>query len=186
MCLESKNLGSPFWPWRKNTVQCWNTSCDPVPEKKSCFSRCLWVATLHNSGQNTSEGSSAWQLVSAHHPLTMSKGLAKHAAWGGWDRWSVFSHNQRRCQCGEEDVSEADCSWRGLFLDYSKEAYGMTAHTAPDLVLWNWVFRVVSPSSLITKNKYLLIKADLFLLRPFFYSCTITFLRIWIFKIFCQ
>lgn len=50
---------------------------------------------------------------------------------------AVFSHNQGRCQCGEEDVSEADSSLRGLFLEYSKEAYGMAAHTAPDLVLWS-------------------------------------------------
>lgn len=107
--------------------------------------------------------------------------------WAGviWIGKAVFWYNQKRWHCGEEDVSEADSSSRGLFLEYSEEAYSIVAHTASGLLLWNIVFWVVSPSSLITKNKYLLIKADLFLLR-LFYSYMITFLYIWIFKIFCQ
>ena len=61
-------------------------------------------------------------------------------------------------------MSEADSSAGGLFLESSEAAYGVAAHTAPEAVPWDLVSRVVSPSSLKTKNKYLLIKADLFLL----------------------
>lgn len=66
-------------------------------------------------------------------------------------------------------MSAADSSPRGIFLEYSEEAYGLAAHTAPDLVLWDSAFRAASPSSLTTKNKQLLIKEDLFFLDFLFF-----------------
>lgn len=50
-------------------------------------------------------------------------------------------------------MSEADSSAGGLFLDSSEEAHSVAAHTAPEVVPWDLVSRVVSPSSLKTKNK---------------------------------
>lgn len=132
MNLESKNLGILFWSWGMNPVQCWNPKLQVYSWTKMLLCLHLGCPLSHSSEQWAGWGPAA-ALVSGHYPVTTLKGPAMGVDCSDFLGNAAFWDSQRQAHCGQEDVSEADSRSRGLFLEYSEEADGVAAHTAPGL-----------------------------------------------------
>lgn len=155
-------------------------SCNSIPEKR-CFSACVWVAhspTALNSEQ-VEDPQQRWCLVT----IPWQCWRDQLCLWTAVICWvKLHSETARdgvtvgRRMCQRQIAGREGYFWNTL---RKRMAWLPTLHQG--LVLRDIVFRVVSPSSLITKNKYLLIKADLFLFR-LLYFCTITSLQNWFFQ----
>lgn len=177
MNLDSKNLGIPFGPGEWVLCRAGTQSCKSIPEQR-CFSACFWWPTLLQLWTV-----SRWGPIAALVTIPWQCWRDQLWVWTAGICWvKLHSETDRdgvtvgRRMCQRQIPGREGYFWNTL---RKRMAWLPTLHQS--VVLRDIVSRVVSPSSLITKNKYLLVKADLFLFR-LLYFCTITLLQNWFFQ----